>query len=257
MTRARLRDGLAAARRRLRSIRSGNVPATGSRGHDPNTRIHDGELTEWKSTARPAPPFALDACFDAPAYVPGWMLAEGVSDSRRIDPVPLPNHVGAVTTADAFGREEVLAAHYRRILDAAPPPTQWRQDIARFACFDVDLVIGLAGEHPLRIEMFGGAASAAADLLGQLADPTSPDTVLYDNLDQNRALRMTTAGEDVFTLEWDWERPASEDVPRALRFSRPRLAAQARSALQRLEHVHGALVHAVGTDLWNVPPRRA
>ncbi len=169
--------------------------------------------------------------------------------------MPLPNHVGAVTTADALGHEDALAAHYRRILDVAPPRERWRRDRARFARFDVDLVIGIAGEHPLQIDMFGGTVLAATELLGQLADPAPPDDILYDNLDQGWALRMTAVAEEVFTLEWDWERPLDEDTPRALRFPRPLLAAQARDALRRLEHVHGALVRTVGTDLW-MPPRR-
>ncbi len=194
------------------------------------------------ATARPAPAFTLDACLDAPAHVPGWMLEQGASNGPTIDPVPLPNHVGFVTTADASGYEPTLAAHYRRIPDAAPPPTRWRPDVARFSCFDVDLVIGIAQEHPLRIEMFGAAILAATELLGQLADAASPAGVLYDNLDHGWALCMNAVGSDVFTLEWDWERPVDQDELRAL---------------QRLGHLHGALVQATGIDLWNLPPRRA
>lgn len=203
------------------------------------------------ATTRPAPPFTLDACLDAPSHVPGWMLEPGTSHSPTIDPVRLPNRFGFVATADALGQAPLLAAHYRHILDAAPHRAAWPPDVARFTCFDVDLVIALEGEHPLRIEMFGGAAMAA-ELLGRLAGPAGPDEVLYDNLDQGWALRMTATATEVFTLEWNWDRPADEDEPRALRFPRPLLASQAGNALQRLEQLHAALVLATGTDLWNV-----
>ena len=181
------------------------------------------------------------------------MLAPGTSHSPTIDPVRLPNRFGFVTTADALRQVPLLAAHYRHILDAAPRQATRRRDVARFSCFNIDLVIAIEGEHPLRIEMFGGAAMAAAELLGRLADPAGPNGVLYDNLDQGWALRMTTTATDVFTLEWDWERPADEDEPRALRFARHLLASQARDALQRLEQLHAELVLTIGTDLWNVP----
>ncbi len=253
MTRPTLRHGLAAAWDRLRGATPSAASATRPAAYDPNTRINDGERTDWIATARPAPPFTLDACLDAPSHVPGWMLEPGTSHSPTIDPVRLPNRFGFVTTADASGQAPLLAAHYRRILHAAPRRAAWRQDIARFACFEVDLVIAVENEHPLRIEMFGGAAMAAAELLGRLGDPTGPDGVLYDNLDQGWALRVTATATEVFTLEWNWERPAAEDEPRALRFPRPLLASQARNALKRLEQLHAALVLAIGTDLWNVP----
>ncbi len=251
------RSRLAAIWRHLRDIRQEDRSATRPAAYDPNTRINDGEATAWMADARPAPAFTLDACLDAPAYVPGWMLDQNTSNRPTIDPVPLPNHAGFVTTTDATGHEPTLAAHYRRILDVAPPRTEWRPDVARFSCFDVDLVIGIAEEHPLRIEMFGGATLAATELLGQLADPASPDGVLYDNLDQGWALRMYAIGSDVLTLEWDWERPLGDDEPRALCFPRGLVAVQARSTRQRLQHVHHALVQAIGTDLWNLPPRRS
>ncbi len=253
MTPPVLRTRLLSAWHRLRGTGNGSISRSG--GYDPNTRINDGAQTDWMATARPAPAFMLDARFDAPAHVPGWMLEHGTTNGPRIDPVPLPNHFGAVTTADAIGHEDALAAHYQRILQAAPPPTRWRPDIAQYRGFAVDLAIGFADEHPLQIDMLGGAVLSATELLQQLADPASPDDVLYDNLDQGWALRMTTIGEQVFTLKWDWERPASQDTPRALRFPRPLLAVQAQAALQRLEHVHGVLAQAVGTDLW-MPPRR-
>ncbi len=250
------RGRFAAIWRHLRGTRQEDPYATRPAAYDPNTRINDGEATAWMADTRPAPVFMLDACFDAPAHVPGWMLEQNTSNGPTIDPVPLPNHAGFVTTTDAIGHEQTLAAHYRRILAAAPPPARWRPDIARFCCFEVDLVIGIAEEHPLRIEMFRGATLAATELLGQLADPASPDGVLYDNLDQGWALRMNAVGSDVFTLEWNWERPLGEDEPRILRFPRPLLAVQARSALQRLHYVHHVLVQAIGIDLWNLPPRR-
>ncbi len=233
---------LSATRRHLRRTSTEHPSATGPAAYDPSTRINDGAAPAWTAGARSAPAFTLDACLDAPAHVPGWMLDQTTSSGPTIDPVPLPNHAGLVTTADATGHGRALAAHYRRILAAAPPPTRWRPDIARFCCFAVDLVIGLAEEPPLRIETFGAAALAATELLGRLADPASPDDVLYDNLDQCLALRMNITRRDVFTLEWDLERPLHEDTPRPLRFPRPLLAAQARRAWQRLQHVHLALV---------------
>ena len=253
MTPTTFRHGLAAAWSRLRGATPGAASAVPPAAYDPNTRINDGERADWMATARPAPPFTLDACLDAPSHVPGWMLEPGTSRSPTIDPVRLPNRFGFVTTADAAGQAPLLATHYRHILQAAPRRAAWRQDIARFACFAVDLVIAMDGEHPLRIEMFGGAAMAATALLGRLADPAAPDGLLYDNLDQGWALRMTATATEVFTLEWNWERPADEDEPRALRFPRHVLASQARGAVQRLEPLHAALTLAIGSDLWNVP----
>ena len=139
-----------------------------------------------------------------------------------------------------------------RSLLAAPSWRQWRA--AHRGCFDVDLVICIEGEHELRLEMFHGAACGAGELLTLLADADSPPDTLYDNLDQGWALRMISTPDAVFTLEWDWERPADEDSPRALRFPRRELAAQAGEALARLRHVHEALVRDLGDDLWNQPP---
>ncbi len=81
------------------------------------------------ATARPAPAFMLDACFDVPSHIPGWMLASGVRHSPTIDSVGLPNRFGAVTSADAAGQAPLLAAHYRHILHAAPHRAAWRQDV--------------------------------------------------------------------------------------------------------------------------------
>ncbi len=114
-------------------------------------------------------------------------------------------------------------------------------------------MIAIKNEHPLQIEMFSGSAVAAAKLLEWLANLASHAGILYDNLDQGWALRMTATATEVFTLEWNWEISADEDEPRALCFPRSVLAARAQDALQRLKQLHAALVRTIGTDLWNVP----
>ena len=126
--------------------------------------------------------------------------------------------------------------------------------MASFSSFDVEITIGLSGEHALHIDMFSGAAHAAADMLAHLADPAASG-VLYDNLGQGWALRIVATATEIYTLEWDWDRPAAADTPRALRFVRHAVASQAEAALHRLRYVHTTLVHALGSDLWNVPPR--
>ena len=93
-------------------------------------------------------------------------------------------------------------------------------------------------------------------MLAVLANADGPADCLYDNLDQGWALRIVATQDAVFSLEWDWERPAGEDAPRALRFPRQGLALQAAAALERLHHLHGALVRELGMDLWNQPPPR-
>jgi hypothetical protein len=68
--------------------------------------------------------------------------------------------------------------------------------------------------------------------------------------------RLTSIGPSpaVYTLEWNWEIPTEDDNPRARRFPRRELAAQASAALLRLRHVHTALVQEIGIDLRNQPP---
>jgi hypothetical protein len=181
------------------------------------------------------------------------MMQEGTRGTVSVEPTPLANEFGNALTENTIGHEAALAEHYRRILLAAPLWHQWRA--ARRGCFDVDIVISIEGEHELRLEMFNGAAFDAGELLMRLADLDAPPGTLYDNLDQGWKLRMVSTPDAVFTLEeWNWECPAIEDRPRALRFPRSELAVQAVSALARLRHVHGALVRDIGVDIWNQPP---
>jgi hypothetical protein len=214
-------------------------------------RLGEADTTDWMPSSRPSPPFRLDVCFAAPCYVPGWMLQNASCKTAPVAPTPLANDVGYVLSEAAIGHEAALAEHYRRILVAAPDWRRWRD--AHRGCFEVDLVIRIEGEHDLQLEMFGGAALAAAELLILLADSDAPPDTLYDNLDQGWALRMVATPDAIFTREWDWERPAAEDKPRALSFPRRELAAQAANALEQLRQVHGALVRDIGTDLWNQP----
>ena len=228
------------------------APIAPADAHETVSRLGEADTTDWMPSSRPSPPFSLDACFEAPCYVPGWMLEDGSRKTPPVAPTPLANDFGDVRAGTAIGQEATLAEHYRRILLAAPSWRQWRA--AHRGCFDVDLVICIEGEHELRLEMFNGAACGAGELLALLADVDAPPDTLYDNLDQGWALRMVTTPDAVFTLEWDWERPAADDCPRALRFPRRKLAAQAGDALARLRHVHGTLVRDLGADLWNQPP---
>jgi hypothetical protein len=235
-----------------RRLRAGASAPTPVEVHETVSRLGEADTTDWMGSSRPAPPFSLDACFDAPAYVPGWMMPEGTRTSQPVAPVQLASDFGQVRADAAIGQEAILAEHYRRILLAAP---SWRDcRAAHCGFFEVDLVIGIEGEHPLRLEMFHGAACGTGELLALLADADAPPDTLYDNLDQGWALRMVSTADAVFTLEWDWERPADEDSPRALRFPRRELAAQAVEALTRLRYVHEALVRNLGDDLWNQPP---
>ncbi len=228
------------------------VPAEIQESEENISRLGEADTMDWRTSCRPAPPFRLDACFEAPGYVPGWMLQNPAGTAPLVAPTPLADAFGNVLAKATMGQEALLAAHYRRILAAAPDWRQWRN--AHRGCFDVDLVINIEGEHLLRLEMFNGAAAAADELLTQLADAQAPPNILYDNLDQGWALRMESTPEAVLTLEWNWEIPAAADSPRALRFPRKALAAQAGEALLRLRHVRATLIQELGTDLWNQPP---
>ena len=125
---------------------------------------------------RAAPPFRLDACFETPGYVPGWMLQIAAGAAPPVTPTPLADAFGNVLAEAAMGQQALLAAHYRRILAAAPDWRQWRN--AHRGCFDVDLVISIEGEHLLRLEMFSGVANAAYELLTQLTDAQAPPDTL-------------------------------------------------------------------------------
>ena len=207
--------------------------------------------TDWMATARTVQGFSLDAVLATPDYVPGWLLPEGTRDSPLLPPLTIADPHGYIRTEDAIGHERELAAHYRAILHAAPG---WeKRRASRRGCFDVDIVIGIAAEDEVRIEMFNGAALGAAELLAVMADPHAAAGVLYDNLDQGWALYMVATEEAVFSLEWDWECPPGEDARRALRFPRRELAAQAASARDRLAHLHGVLKQDLGVDVWNQP----
>jgi hypothetical protein len=107
------------------------------------------------------------------------------------------------------------------------------------------------------IDMFGGAALAADEMLGWLADPACSEPVLYDNLDQGWALRVLLEPDDVVVLDWNWEMPLSEQTVRAIRLSRAEMARQAEAARGRLRALHAFLVAEIGLDLWNTPARVA
>ena len=227
--------------------------SSASIGEQPDgSRLNDADTTDWMPSSRRSPPFSLDAWFETPSHVPGWMVEHGARATPQVTATPLADGFGWVAARNALDQETVLADHYRRLLQEAPDWSRWRARSR--GCFSVDIVIEIEGEHDLRLDMFSGAACGALEMLTLLADTGAPEETLYDNLDQGWALRMVATPDEVFTLEWNWERPAADDVPRALRFPRHDLAVQAGEALARLRHVHDALVQDLGLDLWNMPP---
>lgn len=214
--------------------------------------MNDLDNQVWSGRARRCADFMLDAGMEAPDYVPGCLLPDGTVKSPLVSPSGLPKASGLVLTADAAGREAALAAHYALLLLAARE-SGWNGRIRAFQCLEVNLVVLLPGEHPLVIDMFGGAALAADEMLGVLAAPSAPAAVVYDNLDQGWALRVLIEAEDVVLLDWDWERPLTEQVVRAIRLDRAVVARQAAAAQVRLRALHAGLIEAVGIDLWTVP----
>jgi len=167
-----IHHALSQLRQRLRHA----VPAEVQESEESVSRFNEADTTDWMTACRAAPPFRLDACFETPGYVPGWMLQNAAGAAPPVTPTPLADAFGNVLAEAAMGQQALLAAHYRRILAAAPDWRQWRN--AHRGCFDVDLVISIEGEHLLRLEMFSGVATAAYELLTQLTDAQAPPDTL-------------------------------------------------------------------------------
>lgn len=205
----------------------------------------------WIPLARPCGEFQLDAGYAVTPYVPGWMLPVGMPDDP---PVPLPDLrgiAGHVLTADAVGLETELIRYFSRL--PSLPDRSSRRETAEFSCLPVNLLLCLSGETPIVADMFAGSWQAAGALLDDLSDGDGAGGIVYDNLDQGWALRILVQDDAVFVLDWDWEAADPPEGARALRLPRPAVAAQAVAARHRLDELHGALLRALGRDLWSCP----
>ena len=216
--------------------------------------MYDIDDAAIATLARPCSSFILDAGLAITAYIPGCLLPPGTRHSPPIDTPALTLHAGHVLTRDAMGHHAALIDYHRRMLRIAAA-SGWSGAIGPYSCVEANLLLVPEGEHPVLIDMFGGAQREAGETLEQLADPATPPGVIYDNLDQGWALRILLDETDITTLEWDWDRPLDDQDVRVLRLQRSAVVQQATAAQSRLRQLHATLVRAIGIDLWNTPAR--
>jgi hypothetical protein len=165
-------------------------------------------------------------------------------------PPDLPQVAGHVLTIDAVGQEDKLIGHFLQ-LPQLPDPMS-RRETAPFCSLEVNLLLCLPGEPSVLADMFAGSRQAASSLLNSLADTNRPDGIVYD---KGWALRIQVRHEAVLVLEWNWEAEDGQESARALCLPRSAVTAQAIAAQCRLDHLHAALVGALGRDLWAYPAR--
>ena len=209
---------------------------------------------QWMADAVPRADFQLDAGFRTWPFVPNWMLPDRTPRAPAVARPDLPHSAaGYVLTADAVAHPDVLARYFAQFPPLPPPPL--RHETARWNSLEVDVLLALAGRHPIVADSFGPSIRAAKALLDTLADAGAAPGTAYGNLDQGWALRIVVAADAVFVLDWDWEAPDARATAEAWRLPRAAVAAQADAARGRMAALHRQLVAACGVDWWDYPGR--
>ena len=212
-----------------------------------------GEEGAWIARARPVSGFACEAVFAIArsVYVGPENNIERLdwdTANVRLPPVDLPRRfVDRATTAELLGREEVLAAHYRRIVGileahgrAGSPGT--------FPYFRIQPEI-VADDAPLTEFSWTDDFHETRTVLEAFVEAAegAPRLVHWDQ-DQGWGVRVAVSAVATCLVEWDAEGPPP--AGNGLAFDREELARQAAAALERLGIVHARLVAATGRDHW-------
>ncbi len=152
-----------------------------------------------------------------------------------------------VTTAEAFGHEDALIAHYRRIVELA----------SRHGQISCSRAFPYFSTKPALIE--GGRLLTEFDYNDSLyhtrsvlnifieAGKASPQ-LMHDDSDQG--WHVLIAATDATTTLIEWEEGPFPPPSGGYAFNADELALQATAALTRLETIHPRLVSALGVDYW-------
>jgi hypothetical protein len=122
---------------------------------------------DWMRGTREPLEYRLDVGFQCPVHTPGWLDSER---RKGLAIIPcFPQVSGFVLSSDIEGSDAELCGRYRGVAKEVSPFSRDTR-VRQFQCLSVDLFIRLEGEHPLRVQMFGGAVLSCSDLLSKFAD---------------------------------------------------------------------------------------
>jgi hypothetical protein len=218
----------------------------------------------WMARARPVEDFLCDAGFsiaDSFYFGPanGFSKLEWQELRAPLPPPALPCRVpGLVVTADLLGREDVLAAHYERLIAIAAAHGRTDSLHKPFPYFAVRPRFIGEGCLLARFSWTDDVAETKAVLEALAASKHDSHGIIWDDVDQGWEIRIATAGPVTCFVEWDAEGLPPADAAYAV--DAAMLARQAADALDRMETIHAHLVSALGRDYWSyhraaAPPR--
>lgn len=210
----------------------------------------------WMAAARPVSIPLCDAFFlvAESVYVgpeSGMTPAQWASERVPLPRPDLPLRASArVASADVAGREEILAAHYERLIRVARAHGKTRALAEPLPLFAVRPAL-LDGEAVLASWPWSDTLPDALGVLEVLcrAGEARPGRVILDDMEQGWHLRLVAGQGTVCLVEWDGEGPPPADD--AWRLDTAALAAQATAARNRLRAVHLRLRRLLGRDFWS------
>ena len=219
------------------------------------------EDAAWMAATQPVSSPLLDAFFlvTESVYVgpeDGMTPAQWTSERVPLPRPDLPFRAPLrVATADVIGREEVLAAHYERLIRVARAHGKAGALAEAFPLFAIRPAL-LDGESILASWSWSDTLPEALGVLDLLsrAGEAAPGAVVLDDMEQGWSLRLVAGQGTICLVEWDGEGPPPAEG--AWRLEAAALAGQAAAARDRLRTVHARLRRLLGGDFWSRAPTR-
>ena len=147
------------------------------------------------------------------------------------------------------GREQELACHYQRIVDAFSSHGRLGQLQPRSSEFWLRPAIIANGALLTRCSWYDTIPEAEALLQALIDGANTLGGEVWDDLDQGWQIRVVKSGGTICIAEWDWE--SHETPPSGYAFDAADMAHHAGLALAYLRALHQRLVATLGRDWWS------
>ena len=215
--------------------------------------VPTGEDGAWIARARTVSSFLCDAVFGLePSFFigpdTGVSSVERDTANVRLPPVGLAcRSAGRATTEELLGQENLLVAHYRRIIEIAGEHGK-TGSLRPFPYFRIQPAISVDGRLLTSFSWTDDLHETRTVLDVFVEAAAGPARLVHADQDQGWGLFVVASGVATCLVEWDAEGPPPAEG--GLAFDPAELARQASAALARLEIIHARLVRALGRDYW-------